>query len=571
MTDPKDGARDGQKAGDGPGQKRPHATIELKATEIKPAAAPATASTTQASATAQTASGAAQPVSGAPGASGAQGAAPGGEPGRGTAGARVTPEVLSSPPRRRGGFFSHLVASVAGGVVALVAADQAGERFGLMMPAAADLKKNVTEMSSRMAAVEAALRDKVGSGDFGKLVTTAEARLGKVGEFETALAALTDAQGKLAASTVAAEVAVQQSSERVAKLDERFAALVAAAESTGDKGRVAGYAALSEKIAGLSDGIETRLTNERKAMASEIDGRLSQVAETSKAAMVGADALSKEVGAVKAETMRLGERVEMVKTFAEQQAAALETIKSEAVATSNGLAWLKGAVEQQMMAVARPADVASAVSPVTGKLAEVERRLDTVMKSEGERQANASRVVMALELSNLKRAVEGGKGFANELATITSAAGDSANLAALEPYKDSGVASFAALEKDLQGVIRNVLDTEPGESAGDGSLLGQIVSNARSMVKIRKVDHASDDKSAEAVLSRMEKALAGRQLDVVLSEAKDLPEKAVGVAKGWLQQVEARQAADLAIAALEAQVKSSLSAAAGGATSNPQK
>lgn len=562
MTEPKDGGRDSQKPGEGPGQKRPHATLELKATEIKSPAPPATTGASAAGASSASAS------SGSASSAGASTApkkdAPAADAGTSKGGAAAPP---APAPKARGGFFSHLLASIVGGIVALAAADQFGERFGLL-GSTSELRKSATDLASRLAALESAMPGKVAAPDFAKKLNETEARLAKIGEMEAAVASLTEAQAKLASETSAA-AANTSVTDRVAKLEERFTTLAAAADTGPDKGRLPALAAISDKLAGITEGIDSKLAAERKAITADVESKLATATETGQGARTAADELGKDVASLRAETARLDQRVETVKAGAEQQGLALEAVKSESAATASGLAALKMAVDQQLKAVARPADVVSAVSPVTGKLAEVEKRLEGVMKGEDERRANASRVVMALELSNLKRAVESGKGFAEELAAIRAAAGGAADLSALEPFKNSGVVPFQALEQDFKPVIAAVLDAEGGATASDGSLLDKLAASARSVIKVRKIDHAADDKSAEAILGRMEKALQERQLDSVLALAKELPEKSFAGAQEWLGQVAARRTADQAIAALEAQVKSSLSAAAGAASDKP--
>lgn len=531
MTDSKDGARETPKANEGPGQKRPHATLELKATEIK-SATPAP-----------------PPPPGTPqrGASGAEAKneAPKAEPHPNTTAAPPSP-----PPRRRGGFISHLLAGVAGGALALVAADRYGDQLGLRQDAA------TADLNVRFATLEKAVSEKVNVADLARTQKETDARLAKIAEIETNVSHLGDAQGKLASDTSVRD--------RVAKIEERFDALLAAAEQNGDTGRVAGLAALSSKLTALAESVDGKLAEARKAVNADVAAELGAATEANRAGATALDQLGKDLMALKTEAGRLSERIEAVKAGADQQAYGLEALRRDGLATASALMSLKSAIEQQMSSVARSADVMSVVTPVTGKLAEFEKRLDSVVKGEDERRANASRVVMALELSNLKRAIDSGKPFAEELATIRSEAGDKTALAALEPFKDKGVASFQSLEQEFRDVIPAVLDGAPAADQGDGSFLGHLTGFARSAMKIRKIDHAPDDKSAEAVLGRMETALKERHLDSVLTLAKDLPAEAAAGAKAWLAEVSARFAADQAIVALETELKSSLAAGGSG-------
>ena len=80
-------------------------------------------------------------------------------------------------------------------------------------------------------------------------------------------------------------------------------------------------------------------------------------------------------------------------------------------------------------------------------------------------------------------------------------------------------------------------------------------------MRLRKVDHAPDDKSAEAVVGRMEIALKEARLSDVLTESKSLSPKALAAAQPFLEKVSARVSVDSAVGAIEGQLKTSLSAA----------
>jgi len=85
------------------------------------------------------------------------------------------------------------------------------------------------------------------------------------------------------------------------------------------------------------------------------------------------------------------------------------------------------------------------------------------------------------------------------------------------------------------------------------------MAGARSVVRVRKTHYATEDASAEAILTRMEAALKDGNIGEVLDQGKRLPPKAAAAASGWLSRLQARYAADKAVAEVEAQLKSSLS------------
>ena len=65
---------------------------------------------------------------------------------------------------------------------------------------------------------------------------------------------------------------------------------------------------------------------------------------------------------------------------------------------------------------------------------------------------------------------------------------------------------------------------------------------------MRKVNHTPDDKSAEAIVGRMETALKEGRLADVLGEAKQLSPKAHAAAQPFIDRVAARVSVDTAVA-----------------------
>jgi hypothetical protein len=106
-----------------------------------------------------------------------------------------------------------------------------------------------------------------------------------------------------------------------------------------------------------------------------------------------------------------------------------------------------------------------------------------------------------------------------------------------------------------------MIDAE--QAPAEGSIVDRLLAGAKSVVRVRKISHEADDKSVEAVVSRMEAALGEDRLDDVLVEAMTLPQPARDAAQDFLAKVEARSAVDRALATVEQQLKASLVAPAG--------
>jgi hypothetical protein len=395
-------------------------------------------------------------------------------------------------------FLSHVAAGAAGAVLTLAAAGLLG------LFAGGDRGRLSGEVSKRLAAVEQALekRDAALGNDLRAKLAAAETRVAGLEQRTRTVAGLADAQARLAADTKALEarLAAPELAERVAKVEAALTALAGDDKS----GRI-----------GLGEDLATRLAGVEKLAG--------KAAETAKA---GASRIEHELAALKSQTGGFGQRFDA----------------------------LKAEVEERFKSVAKAGELA----PVLAKLAAFEQDLRAFLKSEDSRAASAQRVLLTLEIANLKRAMDRGTGFAKELDAVKKVAGGTIDLTPLERYSHDGFPALTAIVKDFRRVANAAIDAE-SESA-DASMLDRLMASARSIVRIRKVGHSPDDTSVEAVVGRMEGALKDGSIGEVLAQGKKLPPKAALAAEDWLKKLEARHAADRAVADLETALKSSFAA-----------
>jgi hypothetical protein len=239
------------------------------------------------------------------------------------------------------------------------------------------------------------------------------------------------------------------------------------------------------------------------------------------------------------------------KLAADQDVAQL---KSEAQSLRQSLDALKGSVEEQLKHAAKSGDIA----PVMARLAGVERDVQGVLKSDGARVAGTQQVLLALEISSLKRALDRGDSYARELDAVRKAGIGTVNLAQLEGYSRTGFPTLGALAHEFRNVANAATDAE--NERPDASVIDRLMARAWSVVRSRKVHYDADDPSAEATLGRMEGALKDGHIGEVLAQGQRLPPKAARAAQSWLRKLEARYAADRAIAEIEAGLRASLGA-----------
>lgn len=457
MTDKTDDSGRGpNRPGDAP--RRPHATIDLKATEV------------------------------------------GGS--RGKSGFRFADRLRVM--RRWGGsalgrnsFLSHVAAGVAGAVLTLIAA----ALFGLFGGSPTPSSGVPVDVGRRLAALEQKTAQLPASAtDIPNKIASAEARVKALEDRTASVPALADAQAKLAAQTKVLEgrQGAPELLARLAKLETAVAAVALNGKGAGGSGEL-----LAPKLA-------------------EVEKLAADASETARAT---AQRVDRDLAGLKTDAARLAQRLD----------------------------GLRGEVEAQLKDAARSADLA----PVLGKLSVFEKDLQGFLRGESERSANARRVLLTLEMANLKRAMDRGDRYAAQLDAVKQAAGGALKLAALERHKLDGVQTLQELAKGFRPVANAAVDAEA--EPADASVLDRLVAGAKGIVRVRKAGHDAQDTSVEAVTGRMEAALKDGRMGEVLAQGKTLPPKAALVFEDWMRKVEARYAVDEAMAQIESDLKSSLS------------
>ena len=521
---------------------RPHATLDLKATVVnaakddKPAAAAPDATKASAS------------------------ALPGASP-RGEAGTSKAEAPKKPAPARAGGyggFFSHLAAGIAGGIVALLATDMLASQLGLSGPS--QHEDATAALQQRVVALEAASNQKSNTSGLTARLAAAEAKLEGLEKVNSSVDRIAKRQDELAGNVKAVDAKIAARADdatvvaRVTKLEEQLGDMSTAAATDPQSGRLPQLAALTGKVVDLESTINTQLDALRKSVTQELDTRLAVANETSEAAKSGTQRIDRDLAALKTESGQLTARFDTLKADADRAGANLK-------ATEDELKKLKTEIDVRLATFAKPEDVAAAVTPLAGKLAGLQQDVQGVVKSETDRKATAERIVLSLELANLKRAIDRGNGFANELADARKLSGGSVDLSPLARYADTGVPTLAELQKDFKTTAFKMIDAD--EAPTDGSVINRLLAGAKSVVRVRRVSQIAGDASVEAVVARMEAALNADRLGNVLQEAKTLPPRVQDAARDFLAKVEARYAVDGALSMVEAQLKASLVAPAG--------
>jgi len=152
---------------------------------------------------------------------------------------------------------------------------------------------------------------------------------------------------------------------------------------------------------------------------------------------------------------------------------------------------------------------------------------------------NAAR--LALSTAALRDAVASGAPFARELDEVKSLGADEKSLAPLTPLAAGGVATVAALARELQALVPALVKAS-GAQAPAGGYLERLEASAAKLVRIRPVD-APVGNDASAVLARVEKEAAGAAIDDALIDLGKLDAATRAPAEAWIAKARARQVA----------------------------
>ncbi len=484
-------------------------------------------------------------------------------------GATAIPPVAASAPKAAAasgglrGAATHLVAGLAGGLLAFLGAEALAPELGLggAGPASTQLSAEVNKRLSNLEVIVT----RPPSSDVSQKLTAAENRLAELERASRVVVELSQQHARLAAETKTLGERLQHgptdtSAEgRIAKLEDALGTLSASATKDPQPGRIPQLAAISGRLADLEANLAAQVANLRKSVTQEVDSRLGQSNEAAQAARVGTQRLDRELAGVKTESVQLSQRLDGIKSQTDRADIVMRGLREEASTLKSEIGVVREDLTRELRQVARPTDVATALTPLTSKLSLLEQNVQGVVRNEDDRRANVERIVTALELGNLKRTVDRGAAFTTELAEVRRVAGPKLDLTVLERYRDKGVPALTELERDFRKLAFAIVEADA--QPANAQWADRLLASAKSVVRVRKTDQGAEAQGAEAVVARMETSLKGGRLSDVVGEAGKLSKDAKAPALPWLEKVEARLAVDRAIAAIEQELKSSLGAA----------
>lgn len=161
--------------------------------------------------------------------------------------------------------------------------------------------------------------------------------------------------------------------------------------------------------------------------------------------------------------------------------------------------------------------------------------------------AGQPKIARAIAVSALKSAIDRGGPFVPELDTYASVAPQSPQVEALRPFAAKGVPTISELQTEFPAVADRIVAATRPTQPNEG-FLGHLIDSAKSLVKMRPVGMV-EGTTPEAIVARMEAALASGDPDRALTEWMSLPDAAKNVSTAFADSLRARRDADKFVAA----------------------
>ncbi|WP_208999195.1 hypothetical protein [Roseibium sediminis] len=350
---------------------------------------------------------------------------------------------------------------------------------------------------------------------------------------------------RLAELETAAKDTVQQTAEGFGPaLDEVRSSLEALQKEVKERGAVvvdnAGNAIdttilqpLEEQLKSLSGTVDELLgkSEETSGSAGELKVEIGTVSESLAALKSDLDGVGTKIADLTSRLQNAEATAKAAQTAVSTSDVSLKTLSDTQARASEALSGLSADINRLSAA-----DEA-VQEELKAELATLSSRLAAVEATMGDATAREL-AARALSVSALKSAVDSGRPYVTELAAVKAGLSEDTDLAALEAHASSGVAPVSVLIAEFPAVAREIHGTFAKANPSD-DVVDSLLSSALSIVSVRGPGDA-DGTGPDAVLRRMENAVAKGNLSDAIAAYPDLPEAAKAAGEAWIERAKAR-------------------------------
>ncbi len=158
--------------------------------------------------------------------------------------------------------------------------------------------------------------------------------------------------------------------------------------------------------------------------------------------------------------------------------------------------------------------------------------------------SNAQSAASVLALANLRAAIDSGRPYTTELASLRSLAPSIGNFGALTAFAEQGIPTLAELTTSFKTASDTAIGAVPAPASQDESFFGSVLQSAKSMVKVRRIDGDATGDDADAVLARAGAKLKQGDLVGAIQAAEGLQGPPRQALASWIDEARARASAE---------------------------
>ncbi|MGI9406876.1 MAG: hypothetical protein ACR2O4_10955 [Hyphomicrobiaceae bacterium] len=473
--------------------------------------------------------------------------------------------------------LTHLAAGGLGGLLVMLGAQQFQGTPADQATLTTDTPAISEALKARLAALEKSTAEQSASSTQAA-APSAELveRITKLESLNETLAELSEAQNKLTSQTSELNSKIGELADpsgggavelrtRLDSMEGTIGSLAKAAEGADNKS-IPQLAALAGRINDLQTELEAKVAAARKATAGDLESRFNTIEETLKKTVTGSAATREAIETLTGGNKRVSLAVETARTESERFGKEIVEVKTTLGKLNKRFSGLDTSTAalatkleknaEQIAALPSSDDVAAAVAPVSKKLGAVEQKVTAVLNREETRANSAKQIVLALELANLRRALDRGQPVAGEIKRIKASAPEGIDLTPLDKLAANGVPTAEDLTREFSKVAAQAIDAET--SVAGTSAFDKLLANARSIVRVRKTGDVEGE-STEAIVARAEDDLKRSDIKAALSEVQKLSGLAAEAASDWAAKARDRLSVDAVLEQIEAGLKTSVS------------
>jgi hypothetical protein len=327
-------------------------------------------------------------------------------------------------------------------------------------------------------------------------------------------------------------------------LEDRLAALESAPEAPDAGPEIA-------QMESRLDALESKkpeAPSEVAALAdrvSQLEANLKSMAEAAKqgGSVADAAATSQQINAAE---QRLDDKITAELNEAKTaNDASIEGIKKDIAAID---AKLKALTNAELGS----GDASQLVPEIAGlddRIGKLESILPTLANEVDKGAEDTKAATLAIAFANLRTAVNEGRPYATELATLAALSPGNGDLGPLLEYDDEGIPTIAQLKVSFEAARYGALAASAPDASA--SLANRLMASAESLVKVKRIDAEAEGDTPDAVLARAAAKLDQGDLAAAVKEVEILKDAPHAAFDKWLDQAKARLSAEVTLQHLQ--------------------